>query len=121
MALIDPGPNPDQALPLLFVDVIGPEFGPHGANLGTTYIGLYLIVYLVPQWNPNPVVTVALARALAPVLTLPLPRTLTLTRTRTLILTLALTLTQGQPAEGGPPPAQALFEPDGIPPVHELL
>lgn len=40
-----------QAIPLLFVDVIGPEFGPHGANLGTTYIGLYLIVYLVLQWT----------------------------------------------------------------------
>ena len=35
--------------------------------------------------------------------------------------TLTLTLTQAQPAEAALPPAQALFEPDGIPPVPTLL
>ena len=41
-----------QALPIIIVEVIGPElFGPEAATLGITYIGLYLIVYLVLQWT----------------------------------------------------------------------
>ena len=41
-----------QAMPIILIDVIGPElFGPTGARVGTTYIGLYLVVYLVLQWT----------------------------------------------------------------------
>ena len=41
-----------QAMPIILIDVIGPElFGPTGAQVGTTYIGLYLVVYLVLQWT----------------------------------------------------------------------
>ena len=40
-----------QALPLLIIDIVGPQFGPTGADLGSTYIGLYLVVYLVLQWT----------------------------------------------------------------------
>ena len=39
-----------QALPIILIEVIGPElFGEGGGELGVTYIGLYLIVYLVLQ------------------------------------------------------------------------
>ena len=41
-----------QALPIIIIEVIGPElFGPSSAALGITYIGLYLILYLVLQWT----------------------------------------------------------------------
>ena len=41
-----------QAMPIILLEVIGPElFGPMAAATGITYIGLYLIVYLVLQWT----------------------------------------------------------------------
>lgn len=41
-----------QALPIILIEVIGPElFGPDAAAAGVTYIGLYLIVYLILQWT----------------------------------------------------------------------
>lgn len=41
-----------QALPVILIEVIGPElFGPDAAATGVTYIGLYLIVYLILQWT----------------------------------------------------------------------
>ena len=41
-----------QAMPIILIDVIGPElFGDDGSDLGISYIGLYMIVYLLLQWT----------------------------------------------------------------------
>ena len=37
-------------MPIILIEVIGPElFGADGGELGVTYVGLYLMVYLVLQ------------------------------------------------------------------------
>lgn len=41
-----------QAMPIILIEVIGPElFGADGAELGVTFVGLYLMLYLVLQWT----------------------------------------------------------------------